>query len=279
MRPDPGGALHLGRDQERVPMRARVRVDATLWMAGALLIFTATFARAAGLELAWNHCYGQAGSVETRTSACTVNTGSQTMIASFRPPAGVARLEGIEVYINYQTSGGGLGCWWNFAAGELRNAQLTPLPVSPTDVNGNPLVLCDNHYFLDHGATGGGWMTVAGVDRGHLRGVVTIPAGTGLPVLEQAQQYGVGFRISNGSTVPTASCPGCLKSACIVLPLIRLYQPGLPDVILNSPHPGSDNEITWQTSQLDACGSLPNPPPPPVPVLQGTWGAIKSIYR
>jgi hypothetical protein len=244
-----------------------------LVMAGALLAMAATPAFPSGLELAWNHCFGQAGALSVRTSTCAVNTGSQSMFVSFRPPAGVNRLEGIEVYVDYQISGGALPCWWNFAAGQLRHAQLTPLPVSP------PLVLCDNHYFLDHGATGGGWMLATGSDRAQLRGVTIIPAGTGQPVPEDAQQFGFGFRIANEGTVPAASCPGCLNLACIMLNMIRLYSPGQPDVLLLAPHPGSENWITWQANAAQASCPGADQPPPSVPVLPHTWGSIKSIYR
>ena len=88
----------------------------TLLMAGALLAMTATFAQASGVELAWNHCFGQLGAASLKTNACTVNTGGQSMYASFRPPAGIAKLEGIEVYVDYQVAGGVLPCWWNFSA-------------------------------------------------------------------------------------------------------------------------------------------------------------------
>lgn len=92
-------------------------------MAGALLALLSTSAFPAGLELAWNQCFGQVGTQTMRTSNCAVNTGSQTMIASFRPPAGITKLEGIEVYIDYQTSGGSLPCWWR--SGSTRRAFRT----------------------------------------------------------------------------------------------------------------------------------------------------------
>ncbi len=246
-----------------------------LVMAGALLSLTATPASSTGIDLAWNHCIGQAGAQTMRTSTCAVNTGSQTMIASFSPPAGINALEGIEVYIDYQVMGGVLPCWWNFSSGQIRSDQLTPLPVSPTDVNGNPLVLCDNHYFLDHGAIGGGWMTVLGADNGRLRGIATLPAGTGLSVLADAQQYGFGFQIANGGTVPVGSCQGCSQAVCFELRAVRLYSPGLADVTLV--YPSWANYITWQASaQATSC---PGTEWQPMPVLQRTWGGIKSLYR
>lgn len=256
-------------------MSLRGQVIRALLMAGALLPVTFAPALSSGIELAWDHCYGQFGALSMRTSACTTNSGSQTMIASFRPPAGVNALEGVEVFIDYQVLGGVLPCWWNFAVSQPRNDQLTPLPVSPTDVNGNPRVLCDNHYFLGRGASGGGTMTVMGADWGRLRGIASIPAGTGMPVVADAQYYGVGFRISNG--LSTGGCPGCLQAACIHLRLIQLYSIGQPDVVMQSPHPGSENWITWQANA--AATACPGAHVPPLPVLPRTWGAVKSIYR
>lgn len=161
-----------------------------VFMTGALLALTSTAAFATGIELAWNHCFGQVGAQSMRTSACTTNSGSHR------------------------------------------------------------------------------------VDRGQFRGVAALPAGSGLPVEAEAQQYGIGFRIANGNTVPAASCQGCFQETCVVLTLVRLYSTGSPDVALNSPHPGSDNWITWQ-GQSAAVRCLD--PPPLVPALQHTWGQIKSI--
>jgi hypothetical protein len=243
-----------------------------LLMAGALLAMTATLASASGVELAWNQCFGQAGALSVRTSACASNTGNQAMYASFRPPAGVAKLEGLEAFIDYQVLGGSVPCWWNFAVGQTRNAALTTLHVTPTDVNGAPVVLCDNHYFLDNNGGGGGGMVVTGVDRGQLKGLVAIGAGSGLPVTQDAQQYGMGFRITNVSTTG-GTCPGCLNQACFVLNTINLTSFGVPNVVLQAPHPGSENWISWQgTSAQTGC-------PGATPTRNATWGSVKSLYR
>lgn len=244
-----------------------------LLMAGALLAMTATFASASGLELAWNQCFGQLGAASMRTSACTVNTGNQAMYASFRPPAGVNQLEGAEIFIDYQVAGGSLPCWWNLSAGQTRTPALVPLHVSPTDANGVPLIACDNHYFLDNIASGGGGMVVTGVDRGQLKGIVAIQAGTGTAVAANAQQYGCGFRITNATTTG-GTCPGCLSQACFVLNTINLaLAPGTPALALQAPHPGSENWISWQGSSAQTgC-------PGATPTRNATWGSVKSLYR
>lgn len=244
----------------------------TLLMAGALLVMTATFANAAGLELAWNACFGQAGTVQTRTSACAANTGNQALYASFRPPAGVNAMEGVDVFVDFQTSGGSLGCWWDMSiANPTRNPALVGLHVSPADANGVPLVLCDNHYFLDNGASGGGGMVVTAADRGQMKGFTAIAAGLGSPIPAEAQQYAFGFRITNIATV--GACTGCTKTVCLVLNTINLTSSSTPTVVLQSPNPGSQNWITFQgDAQTTGC-------PGATPTRNATWGSVKSLYR
>ena len=252
-------------------MIVRGQVGRTLLVAGALLTLTSAPAHPVGIELAWNACFGKPGATSFATSSCVENTGSQSLIASFSPPAGVDRLEGIEVLIDYQVDAPTLPCWWNFASGQLRSNQLIPLHVSPTDENGAPLIPCDNHYFLENGASGGGGMVVTGASRGQLRGIAAIMAGTGLPVAAEAQQYAAGFRILNGNTMPPGTCDGCANIACFVVQTINLSTFGFPDVVLQSPQPGSQQVAIWRFNQWLNCY--------PTPVLQSTWGSIKSIYR
>lgn len=238
-------------------------------MAGALLALWSTPSFSVGVELAWNACYGQSGAATALTSNCDSNKGSQIMVASFRPPAGVLKLEGIEVFIDFRVAGSTLPCWWNLAYGQLRQPQLVPLHVSPTDVNGAPLIPCDNHYFLDAGAAGGGGMIFTGANGGQLKGIGAIAAGTGLPVQADAQQYGIGFRIMNGGTTD-GTCAGCLPHACFYLNTINLTALGVQSIVMQSPHPGSENLVTWQPGTPDLCYTS---------LQSRTWGQIKSIYR
>lgn len=245
----------------------------TLLVAGAMLALWSTPSFPVGVELAWNACFGKPGAVGLATFDCGENTGSQSLFASFVPPPGVNKLEGIEVFIDYHVEGSGLTGWWDFRIGQLRSDQLAPLYISPTDANGDPIVACDNHYFLDNGASGGGGMVAGGFwgpSGGQLKSIAAIAAGTGLPVAEGAQQYAAGFRISNGSTVPPGTCDGCSNDVCFFVYSIHLTSFGLPDVILQSPHPGSDFMILWQSNAWQLCST---------PVRLNTWGQIKGIYR
>lgn len=260
---EPGDTSSPPPDVQRWPLRN------VLLIAVALLALTPARASPVGIELAWNACFGRGGAQGMVASSCDADTGSQSMFASFWPPAGVDRLEGVEVFIDYQVPGGYLPCWWNFSVGQTRRVNLIPLHVSPTDANGVPLIPCDNHYFLNAGADGGGGMIVTGADRGQLKGIAAIAAGTGLPVTANAQQYGVGFRITNGNTT-SGTCAGCQQRACFALNTINLTSLGVQNVVMQSPHPGSEYFIAWQPGNPYLCFT---------PVQSRTWGAIKSIYR
>lgn len=88
-----------------------------LLAAGAMLALWSTPSFPAGVELAWNACHGQGGAQSLMLSNCDTDAGSQSMIASFRPPAGVDRLEGVEVFIDFRVAGAAMPCWWNLSVG------------------------------------------------------------------------------------------------------------------------------------------------------------------
>lgn len=239
----------------------------TLLLAGALLALTSSVALAAtGVDLAWNQCSGQTGAAATRSSTCASNTGSQALYASFNPPAGIVKLEGAEIFVDYQVAGGTLDCWWNFAAGQTRNTALAALGLPPTDANGAPVILCGNYYFFNGSSpAGGGGMIVTSPDRGQLKGIVAVAANSGGPVPAGAQQYACGFRFTNALTT---TCAGCNRAAVFVLNIINLTQPGVPNVVLTSP--ATANCATWQ-DPAGNCGATP--------ARNKTWGSVKALYR
>ncbi len=239
-----------------------------LLMASVLLAMTSTLAFAEGVDLAWNACINQAGASDLKTSTCLVNTGGQAMYVSFNPPAGIQKLEGIEVFVDYQVAGGALTCWWDYSLGQTRNAALVTQHPTPADANGAPLIACGNHYFLENASSGGGGMVVTGADRGQLKGIGAISAGSGLPVAADAQQFGMGFRFTNTGTT---TCLGCLQAACFVVNTVNLTSLNLPNVVLTSPN--VRNYVTWQGN---AAGTNC---PGATPARNSTWGSLKALYR
>lgn len=249
----------------------------TLWLLAALLATWSTWAgAAAGVDLAWNHCRGKTGAVINRSNACTSTNGQQSLIASFNPPPGITQLEGAEIVIDYQESGGAVSCWWNFSTGAPRSAALRRFFVPPTDINGDVAIICgmctigpctpfgdgsDGYYFLSKGGTGSGGGTVPVGNTAQLLGTVAIPAGSGTAVPADVQQYAFGFQILNTLTGP--SCPGCSNTVQLTLSRVTLMQPGVPNTDLTTPNLG--NSITYN-------GGI-------IATRNETWGSVKALYR
>lgn len=243
-----------------------------LWIAGAMIALSATASASPGVDLGWNNCRGQAQTATIKESACLSTSGSQSMFASFNPPAGIQALEACRVYVDYMELGPSLSCWWNFSSGSMRSDALTVLALPPTDpVTGDPEIACgpnpfvrgdDGYYFLNRGATAmsGGFGLYTGPNTGQLQGFVILKAGAGRPVAADVQQYACGFRIANTSM--GAGCTGCLSRVTLVLSQITLTQPGLPDVDLTTPVFGS--AIQWNAITA---------------TRNTTWGAMKALYR
>lgn len=246
-----------------------------LLMAGVLLALAATAASAApGVDLAYGQCRGKAGATTANTNVCTATTGQRTVYASVNPPPGIFALEGAEVYIDYIESGGALSCWWNFSSGATRVGALTPLPLAPTDVNGDATVLCgscaaapcpanplDGYYFTGKAGSGGGGGIVTGANSGQLKGIVAVGSGTGTSVPADVQQYACGFRITNILT--GAGCPGCLNGVTLTLSRVTLTQPGVPNVDVTTPNLG--NSVIYNGGFTKTSSK--------------TWGAVKALYR
>jgi hypothetical protein len=258
-------------------------------LAGLLVALSAQLVSAAGVDLAWNQCRGQRGAAMSKTSACLSTSGSQCMFASFSPPAGVQALEGCEVYIEYQESGGALSCWWTFSVGTTRNDALTVLPLPPTAPETRhppivssrptlpwirePTIACgpypfvpseEGYYFLAHAgvaASGGGWIRTGG-NTAQFKSIVVLRQGTGGPVTPEVQQYALGVCIDNTNT--GAGCAGCLDGVVLVLTRIVLVQPGAPNIDLTTPVLG--NAVLWNAGF-------------PGSTATRTWGGVKALFH
>ena len=94
-------------------MNKLLRVSA---LALGLIVMSASFAAAAGLNLAWTDCFSDGGT-SNRTFACAANTGSNALFGSFVPPAGVTAMTGAEVVIDLLTEDPAFSNWWRMFTG------------------------------------------------------------------------------------------------------------------------------------------------------------------
>src|SRR2546425_117311 len=87
-------------------------------IAGMLLAAGASMASASGINLSWNDC-GTFGTAN-QTFACNTNSGVNTLVASFIPPAGLNNFEGIASQVDITTDQAALPDWWAHGSGFCR---------------------------------------------------------------------------------------------------------------------------------------------------------------
>ena len=142
------------------------------------LFLAADAAHAAGLNLAWDHCYADAPPVVRKLFACDRNSGVEMVVASFVPAINHSSSGLLELQIDIQTrSGGTLPVWWDFETlsscrrnqGAIGTTPLVPL-VTCQDPGSSPVVaIRDNfryptpdHRVLVASTKGGGTPLAAG---------------------------------------------------------------------------------------------------------------------
>jgi hypothetical protein len=242
-----------------------------------------------GLNLSWNDC-GAAGAAN-EAFACDVNTGSHMLVASFVSPTAVDSLSAIVGSLLITFPSWPPPSWWLMSTGGCRptvvgtgasfdfsadHQCVNPWPSPPVgafseDVGFDCAVCgCGNFCALD---TFFPECVRTHVNAIRLKGVAALPAPevTSVPAFTEA--YAFKFILSNRGTVGTA-CSGCVTGACIELNLIELDQSSDPSS--NSCHipifsPSTRSRVTWNGG-IAGCDAV-------TPARNGTWGAIKSLYR
>ena len=242
----------------------------------APLLFCATQASAAGIDLGWNDCPGGATYSLTQTFACDTNAGIHTMVGSFVAPAGIEAMSANEIVIEVQTGGPQLAAWWTYGAGQCRAA--TSLQGN-FDFTGGPFTCYD---YWQGGAIGALiWQSEGfpyGLNHCRIKGVFALPAGdariTAIP--EGTHVYSFKANINNAKSIGLGACGGCGDEACIVLNLIAINQPAPQPPRIPLQNPEFAAFVTWQG------WSTPDPNnqcPAVTPARSRTWGSIKALYR
>jgi hypothetical protein len=233
-----------------------------------------TSAFGAGMNLYWNDC--SAGSVSTNKNfACNTNSGSQTLVASFDPPAGITRLVGSQATIAIGTASTPLASWW----------QLGPVGCRAGSMSLSfdfPAPQCADYWA---GAANGSFaftLETGNPERARIdvsMGVSETAAG---PVEPGTEYYLFKLILDRAGTVGAGSCGGCVDPACIVLVDVQLLQPaGTPGGNPMISNPLTSNFVTWQGGAIGGAGCLCMADQSQCrdAVQDRTWGAIKSLYR
>lgn len=251
------------------------RMILALGMVAAMLV-TASSAMAAGINMRWDNCFGDAG-VSDKAFACNVNTGSNTMVGSFVLDNNITLVTGIEVVIDLIVANGQtVPDWWLYnAPGGATGCRTTGLTVNPT-ISGSAVNCID---WAQGGAAGGlaAYSNELGsisptVSASHKRikiGFAVAPPG--IDVVAAQEYFAFNILLNHSKTVGTGSCVGCTLPVCLVLNSI-LVQPGTnPGTKLGTGTVAGSNFCTWQGGAGADCQA--------VPTKNSTWGQVKSLYH
>ena len=240
-------------------------------LCGALLALGAmgaTSASAAGVNFAWNECYGAGTGARNRDFACNLNTGTNNAVGSFVAPDGIAALSGNEVTLDLQSAGATLAAWWSFK--NVGTCRTTSLSVNFVANAGNAVCVDE---FSGGGAGGiGAYFIGFGGNPARARIVMAIATAAPGPIDVGVEYFAFNLLINNAKTVGTGACAGCTVPVCLVLNSIKLTQPiGVGDFVLSQTGAPASNYITWQTGYPGCLGATPT--------RNTTWGSVKSLYR
>jgi hypothetical protein len=222
------------------------------------LLLVAGPTHAAGINLAWDQCYGDATPVVRKLFACDRNTGVDALAASFIPATDHTGARLLEVQFDIQTrSGGTLPVWWDFASSSgCRASQIAfsssppmpPMTCQSTSPGNFPLfvLIRDNFRFPTPD---------------HMVLVVSAQAGT-TPILGGVEYFACNLTIGHGASIGPGACDGCLEPVAITLTQLRVGS-GVSEILSN---PAGSNVVAWQQEL-------------PVAARNVTWGAVKSLYH
>ncbi len=231
------------------------------------LAMSASVASADGLNFMWNDCPADGG-VQNRVFACASNAGTNSLVASYIPPAGITGASGIEVVVDLLTEGPAYSDWWTFRnVGTCRQTALS----ASADFTSNAGTCVD--YWVG-GASGGLTNFESGfsgtANRGRIKALYAVPPSAAGPLDPGNEYYALKLNVSNAKTVGTGSCGGCLDKVCLVLNSIRVTQAvglGNFDIVAEA----TSRTATWQSEVAGTCL--------PVPARNRTWGSVKALYR
>jgi len=232
----------------------------------AMLLATATAASAAGLNLRWQNCAGDAGT-QNRTFACTNNTGTSVLAGSFILDADLALVNGDELVVDLASASPSLVDWWRFGAvGTCRQLSLS---IAAQDGAG-----CPDMFSLAASMNIAAYqMGLHGANSARILCVNAVQAAA-ITDLAGGQEYGIAkWTINHQKSVGAGSCAGCTTPVCISFNSAKITTEtiGVQALLTGEAAPGS-SFCTWQGGAGTNC-------PGATPTKNTSWGSVKSLYR
>lgn len=213
-------------------------------------------AMAAGVDIAWDGCLGDAEAVSLKAFACDRNTGEDLLYVSFVPAVSFAGATILEIAIDLRTRGGSpMPVWWDVAtSGGCRRDQFGADGVQPSLT-----------------ATCTGWSPAPDFVTSRFNFAyptpdaarIVVSTHASLSVVAGIHYLGCRFLLRHPATVGATACAGCSEPVDITVSALRLANLTAEQVLTV---PQSKNVALWQQDR-------------PVSTRATTWGALKSLYR
>jgi hypothetical protein len=239
-----------------------------LLLCAVLLVTSAVSAWAqTGINFAWDNCVSEGG-VQTKTSACASNFGTQFAVGSYILSADQNLKVGDEIIIDLQLDTPSLVDWWQFFnAGSCRATGLSASFAFGTFPNTNCFDPWSGQALGGIAAYATSTTTPPNPYPDPNRARIIAGAAVALPIALPAatQFYSFQLIISNANTT---TCSGCATGATIVLNEISsVQQDGTRQRLTEAL---TDRCIKFNDGQV-LCSALP--------AKNTSWGQVKSLYR
>jgi hypothetical protein len=258
---------------------------------GALLALALAPAAHAGdeLYLRWDNCFGDGG-VYNKTFACDTNTGSETLVGSFRMAATTDQVTAVEIIVDLAALGSTMPAWWSMRSGSPVGCRPTSLTASfaPPATS----TTCLDLWTFSGGA--GGFSQDAPAPQPwpywRIKGIFGVPSSSTVTAEAGQEIFAFLLRIKHAQTVGPGSCDGCLTPVCIAWDYARVDRATpLPWIdVLGANTAANGSNVTWQPGAVAATRGSCSPNRPcnvyvecqsVTPARTSTWGSIKSLYR
>ncbi len=233
------------------------------------LLLVPALGHGAGVNLTWDACTPEGG-VPSKTFACTTNSGSETLWASFVISAAQDSFVGVEAWLDLQAQSEALPDWWQvFNDGACRQSGMS---VS-LDFTGAPNSACTDPWLgLGVGGLAGYHTstTVPPVPGGNPNAAqLILGAGVASPFALAAgiEYYVFKLTLAKAKTVGDGACSGCATPACMTLNQLRVTQRDGSYEDLTQPL--VSNVVSWQSGA--GCGAAAP--------RRVTWGQVRSVLR
>src|SRR5262245_49163859 len=234
---------------------------------------------AAGVQLAWSHCVGDAGAIQNAAFACDTNSGTHVIVASFVLGAGMPTVIGTENVIELAAAAPTRPAWW-----DLRNegtCRPSSLSHSLVPVSGD-VACADWSAGLMAGGIGAYCVSgdqcvdFPGPNRARVKVFSAVAPQNAQDLVGGQSYFTFLLTIDHVKTVGAGACGGCDVPVCIVFNSVNVVDRGAfhQRFITGAASPGSDF-ITWQGGGpvgLQGC-------PAATSAQRSTWGSVKALYR